>query len=67
MQNTAQEMERTMPKQIKKYDSFTPSRYTIKVKLIGTVSLVIFAALSGMVFSASVFFWRDLGNYDTSK
>ena len=43
-------------KQEQNKDSFTPSPYTIKVKLIGIISLVIFAALSGMIFSASVFF-----------
>ena len=36
--------------------AFRPSRYTIKVKLIGIISLVIFVALSGMIISASVFF-----------
>ncbi len=42
------------PKQ--KSISFTPSRYTIKVKLLGVISIIIFAALSGMIFLASAFF-----------
>ena len=45
-----------MPTQEGKDAAFNPSRYTIKVKLVGIISLVIFAALSGMIFSASIFF-----------
>ena len=35
---------------------FVLSRYTVKVKLISIISLIIFASLSGMIFSASTFF-----------
>ena len=40
----------------KKQAGFQISRYTIKVKLIGIISLVIFTALSGATFFASAFF-----------
>ena len=40
----------------KSKEGFQISRYTIKVKLIGIISLVIFTALSGATFFASAFF-----------
>ena len=46
-----------LKKQQSKTD-FQLSRYTIKIKLIGIISLIIFIALSGMIFSASVFFGK---------